>query len=337
VDVGNLQKWLAASAPYAGSNGPNALNNSGYILYFSDRRGNRDAGGNETGEFGNEDMINPASGAGTPNGVLDAPEDVNGDGVFRTYGATPHPIAVDGNAANWYTAQSPITPLTRITASRAQKNSVVFFRHALRLVNGTLGNLPPRAAATAAVCTPTAGGFTVAAENPVYVWGDYNASGSFNDAANQCHVPAAVIGDVVTLLSNAWADSVTFNDPTVMTNRPGTIDTWYRTAVIGGKNLSFPRPGWGGNDAGTDGGTHNFLQYVENWNGTLHYLGAMVSFYIARQGTGIYKCCNVVYNPPTRDYAFDTDFSNIGSLPPGTPHFTDVNALSYQQAILSTQ
>jgi hypothetical protein len=109
-------------------------------------------------------------------------------------------------------------------------------------------------------------------------------------------------------------------------------------AVMGGKTNSFPQPAWGANDSGTDGGTHNFLRYVEDWgNATLNYLGSMASFYISRQGTGIYKCCNTVYNPPTRNYTFDTDFQNINKLPPGTPRFTDVNALSYYQSVLPSQ
>jgi hypothetical protein len=111
-------------------------------------------------------------------------------------------------------------------------------------------------------------------------------------------------------------------------------------AIIGGKNNSFTRPTFSPTppqDFGTDGGTHNFLRYIEDWSTPLNYLGSMVSFYISRQATGVYKCCSTVYNPPTRNYKFDTDFQNIGKLPPGTPRFTDVNALSFQQAILSTQ
>ena len=362
VDVGKLQQWFAGNI---GTSGNTALNNSGYILYTSDRRMNCSGTGNEnactgteTGEFGNEDIINPASTLGTPNGTLDAPEDVNGDGVFRTYGANPHPIAVDNTGGSpWpaFTTSMPGTNPTfkRITSSQAQKNSVIIFRRALRLVNGTLGNLPPLAAAQAAVCSGgTAGGFTVASENPIYVQGDYNASvtNAFSDAAPLCHVPAAVIGDAVTLLSNAWTpgaqsgftsgDANSFTYPTApnCNNQRCATTTWYRMAIIGGKTISFPKPSWGGNDAGTDGGVHNFLRYDEDWsNATLNYLGSMASFYISRQATGIYKCCTAVYNPPTRAYTFDVDFQTIGKLPPGTPRFSDVNALSYQQSILAAQ
>jgi hypothetical protein len=210
----------------------------------------------------------------------------------------------------------------------------------------------------------------VASENPVYVQGDYNSSvtNGFNDAFPLCHVPASVEADAVTLLSNNWTpgaqvipstpaspasgDNSSFLSPTWQSNKTGcglatparcATTTYYRMAVMGGKTNSFPQPNWGAADSGTDGGTHNFLRYVEDWGGyngntvTLNYLGSMASFYISRQGTGIYKCCNTVYNPPTRDYTFDTDFQNINKLPPGTPRFTDVNALSYYQSVLPSQ
>jgi len=251
----------------------------------------------------------------------------------------------------------------RISNTQAQKNSVIVYRRALRLVNGTLGNLPPLAAAHPSVGTTcsggTAGGFTVASENPVYVQGDYNSSSlpsgapnGFNDAFPLCHVPAAVMGDTVTLLSNAWqpgaqsgyvsGDANSFLYPTVMNNTTerNASTTYYRMAVMGGKSIPFPQPSWGADDTGTDGGIHNFLRYVEDWSGeTLYYVGSLASFYYARQATGIYKYNfnNVVYQPPTRNYTFDTDFQSISKLPPGTPRFTDVNALSYYQSVLPSQ
>ena len=339
IDVGNLQKWFAntlcrsadlPTVPPSCSSGALAYANSGYIVYFSDRRGNRDLGANETGEYGNEDIINPDSAQGAPNGLLDPGEDVDGDGVLQTYGATPHPIAIDNSLRSpWPAFMTTVTPLTRVSGRQGEKNSVVFFRRALRLVNGTLGNLPPLARAN---CTTGAtGGFTVAAENPVYVQGDFNASvaSKFNDASNAvpplCHVPAAVIGDAVTLLSNSWSDANSFASPTDAWGRPVTGDTWYRMAVMGGKNNSFPKPTtWGHDDAGTDGGVHNFLRMIEDWGAaTLNYRGSLVSLYVSRQATGIYKCCRTVYNPPRRAYSFDTDFMDSGKLPPGTPRLRD--------------
>ena len=44
LDVNNLRRWLAGSLAAIGApNGANAKNDNGYILYFSDRRGNKNA------------------------------------------------------------------------------------------------------------------------------------------------------------------------------------------------------------------------------------------------------------------------------------------------------
>jgi len=409
VDVGNLQKWFAGTIATDGQyalNGPDALNNSGYILYTSDRRMNcSDTGydlegscvGSETGQFGNEDIINPGNTTGAPNNSLDTGEDADGDGVLDTYGAYAHPITapittghptgvtVGGTSTgtqSWNTIISALANTTtgnptmvRITGTQAQKNSVVVFRRALRLVNGTLGKLPPVGAAhpsTGSACSGgTAGGFTVVSENPVYVQGDYNASvtNAFNDAFPLCHVPAAVMGDAVTLLSNNWTpgaqlgtntsgDASSFASPTWQSTQSGcaltpdrrcATTTYYRVAIMGGKSIPFtafsgttPLYTWfgGRNDVGTDGGAHNFIRYIEDWKTSgvsLNYLGSLASFYASRQGTGIFKCCSTVYNSPTRNFTFDTDFQNISKLPPGTPRFTDVNALSYFQSVLPGQ
>ena len=386
IDVLNLQKWFAGTIATSGAyayNGPDALNNSGYILYTSDRRMNCSdttydlegaCAGTETAQFGNEDIINPSSTAGTPNGQLDTGEDVDGDGQLDTNGAYAHPIATPASVTPTGTNQSGkswnqiITGLAnsatanptmvRITGPQAQKNSVVIFRRALRLVNGSVGNLPPLSAAQATTCSGgTAGGFTVVSENPIYVQGDYNASvaNGFTDVSGHCHVPASVMGDAVTLLSNSWqpgaqsagnssGDANSFLYPTYpnCNNQRCATTTYYRMAVMSGKTIPFPQPSWGANDTGTDGGVHNFLRYVEDWSNTnvsLNYLGSLASFYYSRQATGIYKYNfnNVVYHPPTRNYSFDTDFQNINKLPPDVPRFTNVNALSYYQSILPTQ
>jgi hypothetical protein len=113
--------------------------------------------------------------------------------------------------------------------------------------------------------------------------------------------------------------------------------TWYRTAIIAGKGVSFPQPAGTGNDYGTDGGVHNFLRYIESWGGTLNYRGSIVSLYYNRQATGTFKCCTVVYSPPTRGYNFDTSFLNPTLLPPRTPLFRDVNTTGFTRLLLPGQ
>lgn len=416
LDVHNLQQYFNGSI---GADGPNAVNNDGYIVYFSDRRGNVDPTGcvagaapyeagceygtaadAQTAEYGNEDIVNPGCGLSTgclPNGTLDhtaddfsdsnmtpttnvSAEDVNLNGVLDTYGAIPD-VLQPAELAGWTAGGLPVSagatrsfPEVRVTAfegahttctsrsrsgsclssytntypSIAQANPPLLFRRALRLVDGSLGNLPP--ALTASCGSATGGGFTVATENPVYVLGDYNANtaNGFNDAGSQCHVPASVMADAVTLLSDNWArlgtgttyyagDQNSFTNPDSPGSRGGAT-TWFRMGVIAGKNLPFTHPSGTYQDFGTDGGVHNFLRFLEGWGGsTLNYRGSIVSLYFSRQATGIYKCCTTVYGAPSRGYHFDTDFEDISTLPPGTPRFTDINTLSFQQAVLENQ
>jgi hypothetical protein len=207
---------------------------------------------------------------------------------------------------------------------RAAKNRQHYFRRALRLVNGA------NAAMTNNLPTP---GFTVAAENPVYVLGNYNAyTGS--TGFDGPHSFSAIIADAVTLLSNAWNDNNAFRYPSSTGGRVRS-ETNYRVAIAGGKGINFPRPTnyTGDGDFGTDGGTHNFLRYLEQGGTNIWYRGSIVSLYYYRQATGTYKCCSAVYGAPGRQYAFDTDFLVPSQLPPGTPRFRDINNLSFRQTI----
>jgi type IV pilus assembly PilX-like protein len=329
IDVGNLRRWLGQSADAKGPIGGSGTqvdytSQNGYVLYFSDRRGQLPspltAPPALIGEYGFEDVINSGSVAGTPDGVLEpgangSPEDVDQNGQLDRWGAADVGYGFGLNVGG-----NPYQSVNCTTFGRA--NRVTGARHVLKLVDGGLGNLPTR-------LDNNQGGFTVVSENPVYVQGDYNAGGGagFSDPG---HAAAAVMGDAVTLLSNNWSDSNSLRNPNNLGGRAGNT-TWYRMAIAAGKNMNFPQPAWGARDMGTDGGMHNFLRYVESWGGTLYYRGSLVSLYYAQYATGVYKCCTTVYSPPTRNYSFDTLFLNPDNLPPGTPMFQDVVNLSYRQ------
>lgn len=307
LDVDNLSRWLGGSIGLTGSQ-TDYVTQNGYILYFSDRRGMM----NDDGEYGFEDNINPSSSSGLPNGNLDDAEDVNGSGTLEVTGAD--------NLGDGFGVPNG-DPTYRISCmDEGRKNRVTGARHALKLVNGDLGNLPTRPDGT--------GGFTVASENPVYIQGNYNAQSNWGNGS----AAASVIADAVTLLSNSWDDLESFRDPTYPDDRNAS-ETWYRVAIAGGKNKAFPRPTWGApEDFGTDGGTHNFLRYLEDWGGDrLNYKGSLVSFYYATYAVGVYKCCSTVYSPPDRRYSFDTNFQDPALLPPGTPRFRDLLSKSYEQ------
>ena len=369
LDVNNLRAWLAAH--------PDTLDVTGYVVYFSDRRGNKSLGGDntaapraggdgvlytsddfgsddlETGELGFEDIINPGSAQSVSNGWLDAGEDVNGNGVLDVYGGVPRLYPTAGTAFRLAgdTAWTPATGATgawaegattwlttAVSPNEARVNPPVFFRRALKVVNGGYAG---------SLRLPQNGtqGLTVAAENPLYLQGNYNgpnAGGTdFGSTPGTDHVSSAMIADAVTLLSNSFNDIGTFMSPHSVGSYRNASTTWYRTAVISGKGLNFPKPTSNAQDHtdfGTDGGAHNFLRYIENWGGdTLNYRGSIVSFYLSRQAVGTYKCCDVVYSPPSRGYRFDTDFLTPALLPPRTPMFRDINTLTFRQLLRPNQ
>ncbi len=315
LDVHNLRRWLRGEIGYTGSQTEYASKN-GYILYFSDRRGMVPGVDGIDGSYGFEDVINPDDPDGNPDGALATCEDVNGNGVLDTQGAT--------NLGQGFGASNgdPTVRVDLMTVGR--KNRVSGARHGLKLIDGRAGYVPTR-------LDNDGGGFTVASENPVYVQGNYNADSSGFSSGN---ASAAIIADSVTLLSNSWSDRGSFRSPTYVSGGSARTasTTWYRMAVAAGKNKPFEHPSWGSDEYGLDGGTHNFLRYLENWSGsTLHYEGSLVSLYYSEYATGIYKCCNAVYSPPDRDYKFDTEFLEPDKLPPGTPMFKDIVNLGFRQ------
>lgn len=319
IDVQNLAQWFRGTGVYAGGTGLNAkLDNGGQTVYFSDRRNNRNASGQETGEYGFEDFVNPLIADGAPNGGMDGGEDVNGNGLLDVYGATPNYNGVANAAPPGATA--PLTaaasPTTTVTRGDAQVNRPILFRHALKLIRGS--NIAGQGVT----------GLSVVSENPVYVQGDWNATGSTFAGA---HAATAVMADAVTLLSNAWTDTISFTQPYTRSNRNRGTQTWYRLAIIAGKGIAFTQPTGTATDFGTDGGAHNFLRFLENGDQAVNYRGSMATFYFNRQAVGTFKCCTTVYGAPTRNFAFDTDFLNPALLPPNTPMFRDLNTVGFAQ------
>ena len=331
LDTRNLKRWLRGEI---GASGNQAKNDNGYIIYFSDRRNNRNLAGQETGEYGWEDVVNAASAPGTPNGgAPEVGEDLNANGTLETYGFTPQNVPagalapLDGTArvttllTNTNAGANPLKQLV------AKANRTLFFRRALKVTNG-------------GIYAPFTSGLTIAAENPLYLQGDYNATAASTTVAG--NIPSAIIADTVTLLSNAWNDNRSFTSPGAAAGNRVASTTGYRVAIVSGKSLAFPKPSFADASFGSDGGAHNFLRNLEYWTTagtTQRYRGSLVSFFISRQATGTFKCCayDVYDKPDTRDMAFDTEFLLPARLPPGTPMFRDVNTLTFRQLLRPTQ
>jgi hypothetical protein len=382
---------------------------NGYILYFSDHRGmipdkyplTTFYPPGFSGMSGLNDVINSGSSVGVPDNTLEkityyasapipySPEDtavkgagVNGGNVDKwgeanlgagfglpstgTPATMSEPYYIYGNVTN-----NAIQCYSSSAGTQtAEWNMVAGPRHVLRLVDGGMSS------AGISYVPPTNGtqsvngiGFTVASEEPVYVWGDYNTGVGdpvWNTITSNTtpHSAAAIIADAVTLLSNppgvvntpttntGWTDIESFELPacavrtgnctsgTSGTNGVGRYaDTgYYRMAIIAGKSIPFPIPSYATSaDFGTDGGMHNFLRYLEdrsdnNQGATVNYMGSMISMYYSQYATGNFKCCTSVYGAPKRNYYFDTLFENPNFLPPGTPSFQDVVSLGYHQS-----
>ncbi|MEP7117068.1 MAG: hypothetical protein ABI880_05775, partial [Acidobacteriota bacterium] len=331
LDAQHLSRWFARTGAYAAGTGNLAMREggsatSGFSVYFSDRRNNRNVANQETGEYGYEDIVNAASGTGAPNGVLDAGEDVNANGLLDNYGQSVSYNGVRGNLPPGAIAPmaAGATPLTLVSGGQAKVNRLLHFRHALEVYNGTLGNL-------------IAPGLTIAAENAVYLQGDWNAS--VGAGWTGASVATSIAADTVVALSNNWNDLNSFGppgnlNPYAITNRPRSNNTYYRLALISGKGMIFPAGAVGGT-YGTDGGAHNFIRYIEGDGGgadLVNYMGSMVTFYYTRQNLMPHKCCGgIIYGVPTRNYSFDINFLDPSKLPPLTPAFRDINALGFSQ------
>ena len=134
-DVNNLRQWLNGTTDGGFITAGSTMNTTGFVFYFSDRRGNKNAANVETGEFGFEDIVNPVSATSVSNTGLDGGEDFNGNAALDIYGGTPR---LAGTAPLDNTA----TVRTRVLTAVARQNPPTFFRRALKIVNAGQNQLP---------------------------------------------------------------------------------------------------------------------------------------------------------------------------------------------------
>ena len=170
-------------------------------------------------------------------------------------------------------------------------------------------------------------GFTFATDRPLYVQGDYNSFGVWP------WVPAALVGDAINILSNAWDDSksvcnsynqagTTLDNTCSGWSKPIASDTEVYTAILAGHSATPCDHEVAGCAGGyTDfygGGIENYPRFLESWSGkTLAYRGSLVSLSTSQIAVGTWNGRH--YSPPVRDWQFDTRFSDPSNLPPGTP------------------
>jgi hypothetical protein len=152
-------------------------------------------------------------------------------------------------------------------------------------------------------------GLTVVSGAPVYIQGDYNTVNK---------VPAAVMADAVTVLSNNWGkngyDVKGKADPTV---RPASKTTVNAAIATGPSHESAPGK--------ENGQLNNLIRFLEDWKGVdFTYRGSLVALWHSMVATEWFriKDPDPYFKPPNRLWAYETLFDT--SPPPGTPMGTVV-------------
>lgn len=344
LDVANLRRFFRGdfnglfpvNTPFAISKGGVGLVNSdvpqdqGWVVYVSDRRGDE----NFDGELDMEDVYGAAPGN---DGVLQPGEDLDPPGKYGN-GLLD---AAYGTETERYNTNVVAPDIAAVYDHR-------YYRRGVRLMNGQV--LPGIYDTT----TPSnTRGFTLASENGVYVQGNYNATGVSNVPAppantlyseflpynTALHIPASVVADAVTILSNNWKDAQSFysavTSPYSESMRPATTTTM-RFAMISGDTITSlsASPNQGGGDLRLNGGVHNFKRFLEDWDPAaglqrLDYTGSLINLYNSRNNNGTFKCCTTVYSPPRRNWVFDATFLDPNRIPPGTPFFQYVQTTGF--------
>jgi hypothetical protein len=172
---------------------------------------------------------------------------------------------------------------------------------AVRVFNGT--NLPPN-------------GFTVATGRPLYVWKDYNQFNSANMGSTNTSTtrPASLVGDAITILSDAWLDA---NSASMHTAAPTTVNAAILTGAVDTTLGQY------------SGGMENFPRFLESWGlaNPFTYNGSMIKMFPSLYATNFWNGVNGskhYYDPPKRNWAYDVNFDNPLKLPPKTPSLLQV-------------
>lgn len=391
-DTNLLRSTTAVSTNIDGSDG--------YVVYISDRRGDRVKAEknalNQTisttnGLVDNEDVYgyNKVNGDAPDPGedVIDSGYDIAAskdkkDSLQIDLKELPSPAAI--TVPSNVTAPSGVdaTDFTRSVAvaewqlpantspfighpeptSKTATAPGYYFRRAVRVLNGE----DLKVTGATGKLSPTKG-ITIATENMVFIWGNYNTSGingqptgastpndpsqSFSFQGDQ--VPSAIVSDAFFPLSKTWYDALPALYPEGSLSRVADagsvsditgistgLETSVRAGIISGTTMSAM--------VGTatpayylqwlNGGVHNFPRFLETWgdgstwNKRWNYTGSFILLYNSTQAVGPYSVISsVVYYPPIRNWGFDITFNDPKKLPPGTPQFQYIEATGFRQ------
>lgn len=263
--------------------------------------------------------------------VPDGAPDSIGDSTKKIY-----KLKADGN---WTTdgAGNPIVldyyrlyPSTRATGYTA--NSPYAFA-----INGGR-NLPGAMSVASDQAIYLQGDYNTVDKKPAAIMGDTITALSVNCVSpDQATDPFAIPTANVNCAINDWS-----LNPAVPAVSPwtgsaivsSTNGTMYdaQTTSVNAAFLSFTNQSRGNLGVNRDykgtwlnysGGLNNYMRFLENWSGqTFNYNGSMVSLGIPLEFSGWFRPgskSDSYFNPPNRNFTYDTSFNAFPSLPPMTP------------------
>lgn len=412
INMRNLARWVdgvydtTLFAGIAAASSPESSNiegSDGYVVYLSDRRGDRVKGERNSvlatiqttnGSVDNEDIYNYT--AATP--ALDPGEDAIDDGYDVGLSSNkkgslqldrcelPSPAAIAAASATkpsgagsvsqsrfdeaahvsrWNPAPAASMSATCTTAYATSNQ--YWFRRGVRIFNGEKLEV---SGGTGKLSQTK--GITIATENMMYLWGNFNTTGinaapalgisSLNESSstsryNGNQVPASLVADAVFPISKTWYDALPSMYPEGWTARvadagntadTSTIAFGLGTAVRAGIIAGSTQSAMVGTTAPTgtnsldwlNGGVHNFPRFLEIWSVPTvreerwNYVGSFIILYNSTQAIAPWSVGGaVVYYPPIRNWAFDITFTDPNRLPPGTPQFQHIEPTGFRQIL----
>lgn len=377
LNMRNLARWLDGvydANLLAGTNAvsANVKGDEGYVVYVSDRRGDRSlpeylsngtAYVSTNGTVDNEDIY------GQDN-VLQAGEDFidfgwnAGSGTGKKGTLQKNINELPDSSSSWSVPASPTFAdrKTRMEDAMRYPNNSNYFRRSVRLFNGEKLST----SGASGKLSPTKG-ITIASENMVYIWGNYNTSGvtgipgggsSLNpNNYSGAQIPTSIVCDAFFPLSKTWFDGLSAMYPEG-SSLPDTLTgeayrmaddnlssvsdgTAVRAGIIAGTTISGLSGLPGRNAAGLrrSGGIINYPRFLEIWNmngeeRSWSYAGSFIPLFRSTQAISQWENdTSAIYMPPRRNWSFDSTFLDPNRLPPGTPFFQYVQATGFRQVL----
>jgi hypothetical protein len=186
------------------------------------------------------------------------------------------------------------------------------YTNTIYTTNWTINSQPGIVLSNGAILPPQ--GLAIATPDPAYIVGNWNVKtnvGGSSDAGTSDTAytrPSAIFADAISVLSGNWNPA---NSAASLSSRVATTDTVNAAFLTG----NVPSDG-----TYYSGGVENFPRFLENWSGqTFFYNGSMVCMFASQIATAPWPGTGSVYNPPTRTWAFDNNFTNPAKQPPLTP------------------